>query len=84
MNHPAKPSAYNMRRRREDIARDIREQVGKNAPCESELRRYFGLSRDATRALLKGVPVFQMVDGGKKLYLAIDIARMISDKEMHP
>jgi len=74
-------TVYEKAKERKRIADDIREQVG-NAPCISDVRRYLGVSGDMTTNFLRDIPSFQLCPGGKRLYLAIDIAAKIYTLQM--
>ena len=50
---------------KQTIVRDIKKEVG-NWPCQSDIARYLGKSRD-----------YVITDGKKKQYLASDVADMI-------
>jgi hypothetical protein len=62
---------------RKEILKDLRETTG-NAMCESAVAKYLGKSRTIISRELTGDNVpYVRLDGKKKTYLAIDIARWI-------
>ena len=67
------------------IAKDIREQFGgAGAVCAADAMRYLGLQKEAGRNFLKGIPSFPSdpeSGGGKRMYLVIDLARKIYERQ---
>lgn len=59
---------------RQTIIRDIKKEVG-NWPCQSDIARYLGKSRDYVMNLMNGCEY--ITDGKKKQYLASDVADML-------
>ena len=56
---------------KQTIVRDIKREVG-NWPCQSDIARSLGKSRDYVMNLMKGCDY--VTDGKKKQYLASDVA----------
>jgi hypothetical protein len=59
------------------IVRDIKREVG-NWPCQSDIARYLGKSRDYVMTLMEGCEY--ITDGKKKQYLAADVAERLMSK----
>lgn len=59
------------------IVRDIKREVG-NWPCQSDIARYLGKSRDYVMTLMEGCEY--IADGKKKQYLAADVAERLMSK----
>ena len=70
---------------RKRIADDIRAQFGgAGAICAADARRYIGLEKEAGRNFLRGIPSFASdpeSGGGKRMYLVIDLARKIYERQ---
>lgn len=62
---------------RRQITQDIKSEIG-NFPNLSAICRYLGCGYEKAVDYLRDVPYIK--DGKEKRYLAIDIARMISEK----
>ena len=56
---------------KQTIVRDIKKDAG-NWPCQSDIARYLGKSRDYVINLMAGCDY--VTDGKKKQYLASDVA----------
>lgn len=59
---------------KQTIVRDIKKEAG-NWPCQSDIARYLGKSRDYVINLMNGCEY--ITDGKKKQYLASDVADML-------
>lgn len=60
------------------IVRDIKKEIG-NWPCQSDIARYLGKSRDYVMNLMEGCEY--ITDGKKKQYFAQDVAeRLLSTR----
>jgi hypothetical protein len=59
---------------KQTIVRDIKKEVG-NWPCQSDIARYLGKSRDYVINLMAGCEY--ITDGKKKQYLASDVAERL-------
>ena len=67
---------------RKRIADDIRDQFGGvSAICASQARRYLGMGEEMGNRFLRELESFQLCKGGKRMYLAIDIARKIYERQ---
>ena len=63
---------------KQTIVRDIKREIG-NWPCQSDIARYLGKSRDYVINLMAGCEY--ITDGKKKQYLASDVAdRLINTR----
>lgn len=62
---------------KQTIVRDIKREVG-NWPCQSDIARYLGKSRDYVMTLMEGCEY--ITDGKKKQYLAADVAERLMSK----
>lgn len=62
---------------KQTIVRDIKREVG-NWPCQSDIARYLGKSRDYVINLMAGCEY--ITDGKKKQYFASDVADRIMNK----
>lgn len=62
---------------KQTIVRDIKREVG-NWPCQSDIARYLGKSRDYVMTLMEGCEY--ITDGKKKQYLATDVAERLMSK----
>ena len=59
---------------KQTIVRDIKKEVG-NWPCQSDIARYLGKSRDYVINLMAGCEY--ITEGKKKQYLASDVAERL-------
>lgn len=59
---------------KQTIVRDIKREVG-NWPCQSDIARYLGKSRDYVIELMAGCEY--ITDGKKKQYFAVDVAERL-------
>lgn len=62
---------------KQEVVRDIKKEIG-NWPCQSDVARYLGKSRDYVANLLSGCEYIS--DGKKKQYLAADVAERIMSR----
>ena len=62
---------------KQTIVRDIKREVG-NWPCQSDIARYLGKSRDYVINLMAGCEY--IADGKKKQYFASDVAERLMNK----
>jgi len=67
---------------RKRIADDIREQFGgASAICASQARRYLGMGEEMGNKFLSELESFRLCKGGKRMYLAVDIAKKIYERQ---
>lgn len=62
---------------KQTIVRDIKREIG-NWPCQSDIARYLGKSRDYVINLMAGCEY--ITDGKKKQYFAADVAERLISK----